>query len=173
MAQPFQLIGKVMKKRADDFVVASGRLTTSIAGVIGREVVLDTPVDTGTARSNWIMSVDQIATYIIPAYAPLPKTHSDVYERRAGERAGGHVHALGTGDKEESGNAAAAMAQHFAAIQSYDPVRNKTIYLANNVPYIGRLNAGYSPQTAPLFVERAVEKGVTNARRMNLKLMGK
>lgn len=32
------------------------------------------------------------------------------------------------------------------------------IYLSNNTPYIGRLNQGYSPQSAAGFVERAYNK---------------
>lgn len=161
--QPFNLIGKVMKKRADNFPRASYRLTTSIAAVIGREIATETPVDTGTARSNWIMSIDQIATYTIPAYVPYIKTHANQYAARKGQQ-----HVMGTGDKEEQANLAAVLAQHFAAIQSYDPVRNKTIYLSNHLPYIVRLNQGYSLQTEPGFVERGFEAGIAQARKMKL-----
>lgn len=166
--QPFYLIGKVMSKRAADFGVASRKLTVTIASVIGEDVVRETPVDEGVARSNWIMSLDQIATYTIPAYDPHPKTHHSVYARRALERAAGIVHVLGTGDKEESGNLIGALSQHFATLQQYDPVRNKTVYLANHLPYIGKLNAGSSPQTEAGFVQRAVEKGLDAAKRKKL-----
>lgn len=167
-AQPFRLIGKVMQKRAKDFPVAAARLTRTIASVIGEDVVRETPVDTGSARSNWIMLVGQIANYTIPAYVPYPKTHQSAYAYRAGQAAAGHVHALGTGDKEEQGNLVAALSQHFEAIRSYDPSKDTTIYLSNHLPYIGRLNLGSSPQTAAGFVNRAVEKGVAAGRRLKL-----
>jgi|ERR1051326_2164609 hypothetical protein len=170
MAQPFQLIGKVMQKRAANFAVASAQVARTAGSVIGREVATDTPVDTGAARSNWIMTIDEIATYTIPPYVPYIKTHSEDYARRASDRAVGVKHVLGTGDKEERANLAAVLAQHFAALQRFDPVQNKTIYIANNLPYMERLNAGYSPQTEAGFVERAVELGVVAIRRM--KLMG-
>ena len=34
------------------------------------------------------------------------------------------------------------------------------VYISNNVPYIGRLNLGSSPQAPAGFVERAIEKAV-------------
>lgn len=43
----------------------------------------------------------------------------------------------------------------------------QTIYITNNVPYIGRLNDGYSAQAPANFVERAIKIaliGVRNAR---------
>jgi len=172
MAQPFAMIGKVMNKRAADFPVAAGKVARSVAANVGEAVVRDTPVDTGAARSNWIMTIDQIATYIIPPYAPYPKTHSDIYAYHANERAAGRTHMIALGRKDEESNAVSAIAQHFAALQHFDPARNNTIYIANNVPYMGKLNAGYSPQTPAVFVMRAVEKGFETARAMNLKLMG-
>lgn len=42
-----------------------------------------------------------------------------------------------------------------------------TIYITNNVPYIGRLNEGYSAQAPSGFVERAIAvaiQGIRNAR---------
>lgn len=168
MAQPFALIGKVMEKRAANVVAGAAKVARAVATRIGEEVVYDTPVDTGTARSNWIMTIDEIATYTIPAYVPYPKTHHDIYEHRAGQKAAGYVHALGTGDKEETANASAALAQHAAAIEQYDALFNHTIYIANNVIYMGRLNEGYSPQTEAGFVMRAVEVGVAAAARISL-----
>jgi len=42
-----------------------------------------------------------------------------------------------------------------------------TIYITNNVPYIGRLNDGYSAQAPAGFIERAIQTaiaGIRNAR---------
>ncbi len=167
-AQPIQLIGTVMNKRAADFMKAAGMIARTAGSVIGEAVVADTPVDTGQARSNWIMTIDQIAAYIIPAYVPYIKTHSQHYEDRKRDRALGIKHALGTGDKEETANLTAALAQHFAALQRFDPEVNDTIYITNNLPYIWKLNAGYSLQTEAGFVERAIEVGIEAIRKMKL-----
>lgn len=172
MAQPFALIGQVMNKRAANVPRAVGLISRSIAAQIGEAVVRDTPVDTGAARSKWIMSIDQIATFIIPPYAPYPKTHSEIYAYHANERKAGRTHLIELGRKDEEANAVSAISQHFATLQNFDPARNSTIYIANNVPYMGKLDAGYSPQTPAGFVMRAVEKGVMEARKLNLKLMG-
>lgn len=39
-----------------------------------------------------------------------------------------------------------------------------TLYLVNRVPYIGRLNAGSSPQAPAGFVQAAVQRGLARAR---------
>ena len=38
-----------------------------------------------------------------------------------------------------------------------------TIFITNNAPYIGALNAGHSPQADAGFVQEAIERGVTRA----------
>ncbi len=157
-----------MRKRADDFTIAAGKIARTAASVIGEAVGRDTPVDTGAARSNWIMSIDEIAGFTIPPYVPYPKTHDDIYAYHASERGAGRTHVVQLGRKDEEANLAAMLSQHFTAIQRFDAARNGTIYLTNNLPYIERLDVGYSPQTAPGFVMRAVEKGVEAIRPMKL-----
>lgn len=168
MAQPFVLIGKVMQKRAANVQVAVGKIARTAAAVIGEAVTRATPVDTGAARSNWIMTIDEIATYIIPAYAPYPKTHQDVYSYHKGERESGRKHIVELGRKDESANLGAVLSQHFTALQRFDPEVNDTIYIANNLPYIGLLDAGYSPQTEAGFVARSVDEGIEAIRGMKL-----
>lgn len=167
-AQPIQLIGTVMNKRANDVMKSVGLIARKAASAIGESVVTETPVDTGTARSNWIMTIDQIANYTIPAYVPYIKTDSWTYGARAKDRSAGVKHVLGTGDKEETANLVAALAQHFVALQRFDPEVNDTIYITNSLPYIEKLNLGYSLQTDAGFVERAVDVGVEAIRTMKL-----
>lgn len=44
----------------------------------------------------------------------------------------------------------------------------QTIFISNNVPYIGRLNEGSSSQAPAMFVEQAVAAGVDKVRRSRL-----
>jgi hypothetical protein len=168
--QPFRLIGTVINKRAADIPRAVGSVARKCAAVIGENVAKDTPVDSGVARSNWLMGIDQILTYTIPAYAPYIKTSSEIYAQRAAERIAGHGHVMGTGDKEETANLVAVLSQHFTALQHFDPAVNNTIYLSNSLPYMEKLNMGSSPQTAAGFINRAVDTGIAAIRGM--KLMG-
>lgn len=58
------------------------------------------------------------------------------------------------------GNAAAAsIAKAEAIIAKYNGDRNKEIHLTNNLPYIGRLNDGWSAQAPAGYVETAVLTG--------------
>lgn len=43
-----------------------------IALVAGDAFARETPVDTGVARSNWVMTRDETFTGVIPAYFPYP-----------------------------------------------------------------------------------------------------
>lgn len=164
--QLFVNFGDVLNKRADSFQPAAAKIARSVAAAIGEELARETPVATGAARSNWIMTIDQIANYVIPAYVPYLKPHQSQYaiHKETAPHPGG-----GIGDKEEQANLVAVLSQHFVALQSFDPERNSTIYIANNIPYMEKLNAGYSNQTPAGWVKRAVEKGMEVAR--NYKLM--
>jgi hypothetical protein len=103
------------------------------------EVVSSTPVDTGLARSNWIVSAGTPVSLVIPPYSP-------------GSRLG----------VAESQNAAAAISAGQEVIDGTSP-NVTTYYVQNNVPYIGELNAGSSKQAPALFVEKGVQAGMAKA----------
>lgn len=100
----------------------TAELLKKTAKVINQTVVLATPVDTGRARSNWLVSID----------SPRNET----------------IETLG---KDPS----AAINEGNTVIETYTK-DNKAIYISNNLPYIGRLNEGYSAQAPAAFVEQAV-----------------
>ena len=104
-------------------------------------VVLGTPVDQGTARSNWIVSLDEATSKTQEAYVPLED-----------------------GDMSETGNAEAAIAQGKAVIAAAKP--GQDIHLTNNLSYIMSLNEGSSAQAPAAFVEEAVDAGVAAAKRI-------
>lgn len=92
----------------------------------------DTPVDTGWAAANWVPSVGQ--PFDGSGYKKDPQP-GDVAER-------------------------ARMAQEGTnAILSWQPEQGP-IFSSNNVPYIGALNAGHSPQAPPGFVLFAIERAI-------------
>ena len=107
------------------------KVVRQVALAIDQAVVVATPVDTGQARSNWLVSVGQPRTDTIPAY-----DHG----------------VLGS---TSGPNTTQALDQGRGVISSAPS--GATIYISNNLPYIGRLNQGYSMQAPAGYVERAVE----------------
>lgn len=96
--------------------------TTVLA--VDAALVMNTPVDTGRARSNWIASLNA------PSVAMVEP-----------------------GQKPDTG----------AAVSSFKVT--DTAYIANNLPYIRRLNEGHSKQRPAGFVEKAVQSGINVANK--------
>jgi hypothetical protein len=122
-----------MGKLADLIVknVDVGFKATAIA--VDQTVVIATPVDTGRARSNWRVQSGEPNTAVRPAFV-----------------AGKDGSTLG-----ENTNAAISEGKAIIAAD-----RTGTIYISNNLPYIGPLNDGSSAQAPAGFVERAVQSGL-------------
>jgi hypothetical protein len=111
--------------------------------VVDEEIVRNTPVDTGLARSNWRASVG----------SPLNST-IEPYKR--GNRLG----------INETANASDAIAQARFAISSRES--GQVAYLTNNVWYIGRLNSGSSTQAGNNFVEKSIALSLARVKAANL-----
>ena len=99
----------------------------------------DTPVDRAKARSNWRISVGRPLSGIIAPYRPFSSRHRPPY--------------TGGGSKGERSNLNAVVAAGTARLSRYT---TGSIYILNNVPYIGPLDRGHSPQTTSGFVARSV-----------------
>lgn len=141
MADLFQFVRR-FRLRANAVPKNANLLLRKVALIADQAVVTGTPVSTGTARSNWLVSVSQPRSDTIPPYSP-------------GENQG-----IG-----ESANANAAIAQGAAVIGSVSG--GQSIIIANNIPYIGKLNAGSSQQAPANFVELAIleaSRAVGNVR---------
>jgi hypothetical protein len=117
---------------------SSDKLVRRVALAVDSTVVLATPVDTGRARSNWQAELNAPADGVIDAYAD------------------------GKGASTAGANATAAMQQAAAVIATHKS--GDSIHLTNNLPYIGRLNDGWSAQAPAGFVEQAVHAGVQTIR---------
>lgn len=113
----------MVSKRMD---AAINKLVRQLILEVHHELVTNTPIDTGWARSNWIPSVGT------PSELPV-----------------GMKSQIDTG----------GMAAGAAAIMSYDLFKEPA-FITNNVPYINDLNAGWSRQAPPGYVEMAIEAGI-------------
>lgn len=103
----------------------------------------DTPVDVATARSNWRISISRPLTGRIKAYKPYSSRHRKPYGSG--------------GSKSEGANLSAVMNQGKTRLAAY---KGGSIYISNNIPYIGPLDRGHSSQTSAGFVARAVAQSI-------------
>jgi len=133
---PFSALPRRMNNLGGTITKGVTKLVQDVAKGIGATVVDTTPVDTGLARSNWRATISAPASGTIPPYSPGNK--------------------LGIG---ESANAAAAKAQQKQAIERFDVTKHTSIFITNNVPYIGALNDGSSPQSAGDMVAMGLQTG--------------
>lgn len=136
---PFSRLPDFFRALGDSIPEAAAGGVSEATKVVGRAVVLDTPVDTGLHRSNWVATIGAPFGGVRAAYFPGQK--------------------LGKGERA---NAAAAIQQIEGTAARYR-LRNvagradQPVYITNNAPAIGRLNSGRSAQTPPSFVQRSLK----------------
>lgn len=106
-AARFGKLGKAIEHGVNESVKA-------IALAVDQAVVMSTRVDTGRARSNWLVSLGSANRQSISPYAP------------------------GKGGKTQAQNAQAAIAQGQSAVASRR--LQQSIHITNSLPYIGKLN---------------------------------
>lgn len=68
----FEDLPVVMQKYEQQIATLATLAVQRAALAGGDYLARETPVDTGVARSNWVMTVDAPFTGVIPAYAPYP-----------------------------------------------------------------------------------------------------
>lgn len=125
-----------MRKLAADIPANAQRNFRRTVLVIDQALVTSTPVDTGRARSNWIVGAGP-STKAIDAYAP------------------------GESGNTRAANTRAALAQAKAFL---DSTELQVIYISNNLNYIVYLNEGSSAQAPAGFIEAAVQAGLDHVR---------
>ena len=136
-----------MKELAKAVEKNSADATRRAALAVDATVVLATPVDTGRARSNWQVEIGEAATGVIEPYVPGKESST------AGQ------------------NARAAIEQGKSKVAQYKG--GTAIHITNNLPYIGRLNNGWSAQAPSGFVEKAIIVGMMAARKAHLLATGR
>ena len=131
----FEDMDRVLRQQATKVIVGTERAVAVAVSEGHRSVVDNTPVDRGTARSNWLVSKDAPVEFSILPYAPGRK--------------------LG---RSERANYIAAIAQGKQVTAAFKIVKDvESVFITNNVDYIQDLNDGSSKQnTRPInFLERA------------------
>lgn len=121
-----------MNVRARNLPGEVNRVKRLAALACDQTVVLSTPVDTGRARSNWIVTNGEPNDGTIEPYAPTTQ-----------------------GGLGETANANAALAQGRDEIGRSKPEQD--ICITNNLEYIEPLNRGHSAQAPAMFVEEAIQ----------------
>lgn len=107
------------------------------------EPPLGTPVDTGWARANWVPGIGAPPT----TPAPNPSASSDWPRGPAG-----------------GGSAEAASNAGVATVATQYKLSMGPVFIVNNVPYLVKLNDGYSVQSPIGFIQAAILKAVEDSR---------
>jgi hypothetical protein len=95
----------------------------------------DTPRDVGWARANWVMSVGAaVEDPVVAAVSnPTPAQVSQAQVRQT---------------------------QSLGEVTAYTDIGQGAIFTTNNVPYIGRLNDGWSQQAGSAFIQRSASRAM-------------
>lgn len=132
----------------------SNEATREMAVFAIAELAKSTPIDVGTARSNWTATIGTTSITTRKAFAPYPSRHRPPYGPG--------------GSMGEGRNQAGAVWSAAAAIKGKQP--EQAVYIDNNLPYIQRLNQGHSKMAPAGFIERALERarqrGMDHARKL-------
>ena len=144
MAKGLLDLAASMERKANAINAASSQLAVDTALTIVGDLAFKTPVDTSQALSNWIVTLETPSSDKIKPHFP------------------------GESGSTQRASAAETINQARAILAKKKP--GQKIYITNNLPYIRRLNDGYSKQTPAGFVERSVLIG--RKMRRNFKLKG-
>ncbi len=122
-----------------------------LIAIINRVAEL-TPVDTGKARSNWMVGVGTPPGGTRMPFSPIPSRWRKPYPRG--------------GSRSERRNLLGVTSAAQGALKGYKD--GESVYIVNNLPYIERLDSGYSPQSPAGFIragfKAGVALGIKNAR---------
>lgn len=144
---------KRMTGRANQVRLAEATIAKEAAIAALRTAALTTPVDTGAAQSNWLVTINNRTDAIIPAFRPNPR--------------GEHT----KGPSEWAGDTSNAV----VAIEIGETIINSMkgggeIVIQNNVPYIERLNDGSLSTQSHDMLEFAMQDARTRIK--NLFILG-
>jgi hypothetical protein len=144
----FASFAKRARKIGDHIIEAEQKIAEETTMFAVAELVGATPIDVGTARSNWAVGLDRLPTMQRAAYSPYPSRWRPPYG------SGGSM-----GDTR---NRAGAVWSASAAIRGRKPEQD--IYIGNDLPYITRLNQGHSRMAPAGFVEAAIQRARKRGR---------
>lgn len=134
MAKGLDDLEGIIKTISSDIENNASKSVRAVALAVDKHIVLATPVDTGRARANWQVGVNQEKTDIVEStdksgMQSISKGSSDIAKAKS---------------------------------------PNDVIYITNNLPYIQRLNEGHSSQAPAGFVDKAVQAGDQELKKISL-----
>lgn len=118
-----------------------------VVTAIHDSLIQTTPVDTGMAMSNWPVSLNAPEPDMQGAFVPSPR----------GRMLAGEWTRAVEPEQTRGANILPAQEQRNVALESCQP--GDVVFIANNLPYIQRLNEGSSTQAPAGFVDAAVVVG--------------
>jgi Bacteriophage HK97-gp10, putative tail-component len=130
MPQDFTGFAKRMTGLSKTVEKQANAVTQGVATELLQQLVVETPIDTGKAKSNWLVGVTVNPTEVLEPRVPGEKGSTSQSTIAA---------------TIEEGKARIALRK-----------TNQDIYIANNVDYIGSLNNGTSKQAPSNFVQKSV-----------------
>lgn len=150
---PIEEMPRVTRARGAQIMRNATGLVRTASAVLVEDLVRETPVDEGIARSNWVGRLNNPFLGQIAPYSRLPK-------------------GTNLAKKFETANAAAAIAQNKFHINKFNAKKDRGFYVSNGVrdektgeSYIGILNqTTRSKQTRPGFVQRAIQRARRSIR---------
>lgn len=160
-AHLFEELPEVMEKFAAQIPLMVSQCVQRAVLAGGDYLATSTPVDTGVARSNWVMSIDSIFSGVVPAYAPYPTynpEHTQVgfTQGRYNAKKGTYGKSTPTfSRKDEGANLTAVRVQHSIVASQFDAMKHEYVSVSNNIPYIESLNDGASKQADAGFFEKS------------------
>lgn len=130
MANDLLSLAVSLERKAKAIDEAASKTAVDTALAIVGDLAYKTPVDTSQALSNWIVTLDAPSGQQLKPHYP--------------------------GSKGSTYRASAAETINNAKAVLKNKKPGQAIFITNNLPYIKRLNDGYSAQAPAGFVERAV-----------------
>jgi len=108
------------------------KVIVEVSQTVTEELIIETPRDTGWAKANWIPAIGGPG----PSSNRSKATPSEVSASRRRQR--GAINGL----------------------ELFKLQTSATIYITNSLPYINRLNNGYSLQAPTAFVQQSITSGL-------------
>jgi len=136
-------LAESLERKAKAVDAAASELAVKTAETIVADLAFATPVDTSQALSNWIVTLDAPSSdKVLPHYP-------------------------GEGGSTRNASAQETINRAREVLRGKKP--GQRIYITNSLPYIRRLNEGYSGQAPAGFVERSVLIGRKMKAKFQLK----
>lgn len=143
MAKSLLELADSLEHKAVAIEKSASKTAIDAALAIVGDLVYKTPVDTSKALSNWVATLESPAKESIMPHFP------------------------GIQGSTRNASAAETLNQAKAVLKKKKP--GQIIFITNNLPYIVRLNEGYSAQAPAGFVERAVLIGRKISEKFKIK----